>query len=146
MVNAMGLRKWMGLRKPKVKPPRPPMNALLWRRAEESAADFVDRHLQRAILFESREPLCQFVIDEAPKDGLLLEFGVFKGASINRFARLRREAGNQRKIWGFVPQSVTTPFPLGNMTTPVATIWGADPSPSTQGNHHRPLTEAITCL
>jgi Methyltransferase domain len=101
MVNAMGLRKWIGLRKPTVKPPRPPMNALLWRRAEESAADFVDRHLQRAILFESREPLCRFVIDEAPKDGLLLEFGVYKGASINRLARLLRGAGDQRKIWGF---------------------------------------------
>lgn len=80
---------------------RPALNQLLSRRAEETSAEFVEKHLRSALLFDAREPLQQFAIEEAPKDGLLLEFGVFKGRSINSFAHLLRNMGDSRCIWGF---------------------------------------------
>lgn len=85
----------------KKKSHKPALNALIWRRAEESSADFVDRYLSTAILFEQREPLLRFAIEEAPKDGLMLEFGVFEGRSINAFADLMKSSRDERCIWGF---------------------------------------------
>jgi hypothetical protein len=74
---------------------------MLWRRAEETSADFVEQHLGTAVLFDTREALQHFAIEEAPETGLILEFGVWKGRSINAFADIMAHRGDTRRIWGF---------------------------------------------
>ena len=50
---------------------------------------FEEKHLHNATGFKSRSALHRAMLDEiAIKDGLHLEFGVYKGDSINRFAGL----------------------------------------------------------
>jgi hypothetical protein len=55
-------------------------------RSVETAADFIATHLGRTLLFADREPLWSFAVNEVTVDGLHLEFGVFRGRSINHFA------------------------------------------------------------
>lgn len=100
----MGLRKALGLRKPKKAPEkagRPPVNVVLWQRAAESSADFVENHLRTAMLFDRRDALHKFAFDDLLSEGLLMEFGVFKGESINAFADDLADKGDSRKIYGF---------------------------------------------
>jgi Methyltransferase domain len=61
----------------------------------------VERYLDTAILFRQRDDLHRFAIQEAPPAGLLLEFGVFRGASINAFADHMEARGDSRPIYGF---------------------------------------------
>jgi len=68
----------------------------LWKRAVESSADFVERHMLYAEPFETREGLYRYVMDQAPAQGLVLEFGVHNGHSINALADL-----TDRTIHGF---------------------------------------------
>lgn len=56
-------------------------------RAVLSSADYIEKHLNNAMVFEDKRLLWKFAADAAQlKTGLLLEFGVFKGTSINFFA------------------------------------------------------------
>ena len=43
----------------------------------------------------------KFCLVEAPDDGLVFEFGVFKGKSVNQFAKLMQKRGDKRQIYGF---------------------------------------------
>ena len=52
-------------------------------------------------LFEDIGEMRDWVLAEAPTEGLLLEFGVYKGRSISRFAMRLRELGDHRPIIGF---------------------------------------------
>jgi Methyltransferase domain len=99
----MGLRTFLGLKRPvKGRPhPTPPVNAVLQQRASETSADFIAPYLGSAILFKQRDAIRTFALDEAPKDGLLLEFGVYRGESINSFAGELTGSGDRRKIYGF---------------------------------------------
>ncbi|MBP1843545.1 putative O-methyltransferase YrrM [Rhizobium petrolearium] len=98
----MGLRTFLGLKRVAIKKKdRPPVNAVLWQRAAERSADFIEPHLKTAMLFDDRTDLHRFVFDDLPKAGLLLEFGVFEGKSINFFAKEMRRRGDTRTIFGF---------------------------------------------
>ncbi|HTR87414.1 MAG TPA: class I SAM-dependent methyltransferase [Reyranella sp.] len=66
-------------------------------RAAQRAADYVEKHLDTALMFQAREGLWNFALSKAPRDGLHLEFGVMTGVSTNHFARARRNA----TIYGF---------------------------------------------
>lgn len=55
-------------------------------RAVEAAADFIEAHLHQTLLFSDREPMWSFAVNEIGLEGLNLEFGVFRGRSINHFA------------------------------------------------------------
>ena len=69
--------------------PQAPRNVfeIVWARAAESSADYVESNLAGALVFERRENLWDFALDKVARDGLFAEFGVFSGISINHFAR-----------------------------------------------------------
>jgi predicted O-methyltransferase YrrM len=49
--------------------------------ARREAADYVREHMAAATMYGNRWDLLEAAVDEAPRDGLFLEFGVAKGAS-----------------------------------------------------------------
>jgi hypothetical protein len=61
------------------------------------AATFEREHLMEAAYFKARHQLFAYALSKIPETGLLLEFGVYKGDSINRLAGLIP----QRKWYGF---------------------------------------------
>jgi Methyltransferase domain len=60
---------------------------VLERRAVHDSADFIAAAMPEALAFRSRETLWDYAIRNAERHGLWLEFGVFKGYSINYLAR-----------------------------------------------------------
>lgn len=62
--------------------------SVLRERAILQSADYVEQHLKTAMVFERTRLLWDYAAKAAQLDsGLLLEFGVFKGTSINFFAQ-----------------------------------------------------------
>src|SRR5262245_26421013 len=61
------------------------------------SAKYAESHMQTAMAFEDKETMWTYVLGLCEVDGLYSEFGVWKGNSINHFARLL----NGRKIYGF---------------------------------------------
>ncbi|CAN0492609.1 unnamed protein product, partial [Phaeothamnion confervicola] len=53
--------------------------------------DYIEAHLQGALLFPTREQVWDFALSKARADGLYGEFGVFTGLSINHMARSLRD-------------------------------------------------------
>lgn len=75
------------------------LHFVLWRRAVESSADYAERNLTKAVLFEMRQKLWTHSLRNISIDGLWLEFGVFSGESINFFAEHPKIKGGT--IYGF---------------------------------------------
>jgi predicted O-methyltransferase YrrM len=78
---------------------REPGNALraeLQRRATVAAADFVSAHMADALVCSNKFDHLTYALGRAPP-GLALEFGVFKGTTLNHLARLRPD----RHFYGF---------------------------------------------
>jgi hypothetical protein len=61
---------------------------LVWQRAMESSAAFVEPHMATALLLQKRRHILELAAERAPKDGMVLEFGVWKGRSINMLATM----------------------------------------------------------
>jgi len=55
----------------------------------------------RTLAFRDTAELRRHCLESAPKDGALFEFGVFRGNSINAFARQLIADGDSRLIFGF---------------------------------------------
>jgi Methyltransferase domain len=55
------------------------------------AAAFEREHLMDVPYFKGRHELFAYALSKIPQDGLLMEFGVYKGDSLNRLARLMPE-------------------------------------------------------
>jgi predicted O-methyltransferase YrrM len=66
-------------------------------RALEEAADYVQAHMSGAMIFESYRRYIPWIVSQAPKDGLILEFGVAGGHSIRHIAA----AAQPRLVHGF---------------------------------------------
>lgn len=64
--------------------------------AKREAVDYILTHMQDAMVREDRLALLDFALSRAPQDGLVLEFGVEKGASLRHLAGL-----TQRTVHGF---------------------------------------------
>ena len=60
---------------------------VLERRAVHESAEFIAAAMPQALALRSREALWDFAIRNAEQHGLWLEFGVFKGYSVNNLAR-----------------------------------------------------------
>lgn len=65
-------------------------------RAIEDSADYAEEHMQAALMFQNRVPLWDYAWSKITTTGLVLEFGVFKGASINHFAKK-----TSQRLYGF---------------------------------------------
>ena len=81
--------------------PQRPRNIheIVWDRAAETSADYVDAHLGSALVFETREKLWDHALSKVTLDGLVAEFGVWSGESINHFARELAPRG--QVLYGF---------------------------------------------
>jgi hypothetical protein len=66
-------------------------------RAAESSADYIEEHLDGAMLFDDRSKLWDFALARVQPEGLCCEFGVYKGESITYFGK----AMSGRSIYGF---------------------------------------------
>lgn len=69
--------------------------------ARRESAEYVRAHMVSAVMFQGRWPLLEAAVREAPASGLVLEFGVEKGASANFLARLLTEGGQGRRVDAF---------------------------------------------
>lgn len=74
---------------------------LLNERARQSSADFIERHLHTAMLFRNKSVLHNYSIKNIIPEGMILEFGVRSGTSINLFADLLKAQGDKRLLYGF---------------------------------------------
>lgn len=68
-------------------------------RAAITSSDFESEHLRNCAIYKSRRDLFGACLEESKRvaGGLNMEFGVYKGDSINMLAKLAPE----RKFWGF---------------------------------------------
>jgi hypothetical protein len=70
---------------------------LLRERAAASSADFVTAHMPNALSFYTAKEVLRHCLARLPDEGQILEFGVFKGGTIDYIARTRPD----REIHGF---------------------------------------------
>jgi predicted O-methyltransferase YrrM len=70
---------------------------LVYQRAHERAAKFIEDNASKALIFNRKPKLHEYVSRAIVGTGLAIECGVFKGASINRMAKLLPD----RTIYGF---------------------------------------------
>ncbi len=66
------------------------------RRIAQKTADYVEENMTTSIIFQRRERLWDYVFDKSELDGLIMEFGVSEGKSINYFSELINQP-----IYGF---------------------------------------------
>lgn len=66
-------------------------------RARKSSADYVETHMQDAVIFWSLREILEYCVDRAPENGLIMEFGVAGGKTTNTIAA----AAGDRKVYGF---------------------------------------------
>lgn len=71
---------------------------VLSERALMSAADYVESRMQYALKFSDRKHLLDFALSQIAFDGIVAEFGVFRGESINYLAE---QLDNMGRIYGF---------------------------------------------
>jgi len=69
---------------------------LLLRKAQKEAVAFVEEHMASALILNTGHDVLRLSLARAPEDGMILEFGVAGGASINVLAK-----GTTRHIHGF---------------------------------------------
>lgn len=70
---------------------------ILIERAKQQSADYVEQRMPSALCFNRREELWEYALQKVSVTGTFAEFGVWKGNSINWFARNRP----QEKWFGF---------------------------------------------
>lgn len=73
----------------------------VYERAAESSASFIEANMDDAVLFDYRTDYWAWLVTRLPKEGLLLEAGVFEGKSINFIADRLKARGDGRLIHGF---------------------------------------------
>jgi predicted O-methyltransferase YrrM len=72
------------------------------KRALQESADYAQQHMQTAIAFRDRRKLWDFALQKMRGPGIVAEFGVWNGQSINYIARnLRELRGGPVIVYGF---------------------------------------------
>jgi predicted O-methyltransferase YrrM len=67
--------------------------------AKREAVDYIIAHMGEAMVLPDRLALLRFALSRAPQDGLVMEFGVEKGASLRCLAEALGKVG--REVHGF---------------------------------------------
>ena len=75
-----------------------PLSTELNRRAVQSTADYVTKHLNSSLIFSDKKDLYQFAFAFSHIDGSYIELGVYKAESINLIANLASQNSSQKKI------------------------------------------------
>ena len=70
---------------------------LVQKRSYERSAEFIEAHVEKALLFGRKPNLHNYVASQISIEGLCMECGVFRGKSINRMATLLPD----RHFYGF---------------------------------------------
>ena len=78
-----------------------------------STALFAREHMSGAQPFRSRWAVIDYALAEAPKDGLCLEFGVFRGASLNYLAKRRAGPVHGFDTFTGLPEDWRSGYPRG---------------------------------
>ena len=73
----------------------------LERIARKESAEYMYNNLEQSILFDNAYAYWSYLISRIPQTGLLLEFGVYHGNSINHIAKQLLENKDDRTIYGF---------------------------------------------
>lgn len=81
--------------------PRNTLFERIWDEANEESFQFARQFKDRCLYFPNAKGLRDFALTRIVDDGLVLEFGVFRGASINYIAKHFQRRGDQRLIYGF---------------------------------------------
>jgi hypothetical protein len=68
----------------------------LQRRAVRSSADYAEKHMSDCVAFSDNEDFVRFAFSKRPAEGLIAEFGVFKGESIRWLG-----AWTDQPVYGF---------------------------------------------
>ncbi len=79
----------------------PTVTEIITERARRDSADFLETKLDSVVLLRSVSGIRDYAINNIGNEGLILEFGVFGGNSIRRFARALSARGDERTIFGF---------------------------------------------
>lgn len=67
----------------------------------QGCIELIRKHLSHAYLAPTDFAIREYCLKQIPLEGMLLEFGVFKGTSINHIAKTLSNSGDQRIIHGF---------------------------------------------
>jgi hypothetical protein len=70
-------------------------------RATKQSADYVEKKMSEAVLFLSHDELLQHSFARMRLNGCILEFGVYKGNTINKFAKLAKQSKKSTRLVGF---------------------------------------------
>lgn len=75
------------------------LHSLLWERATIESADYVEKHLSSAMVFNEPSGLWDYIIQYCDDSdaSMMMEFGVFEGNSLNYFASRMRKT----QFYGF---------------------------------------------
>lgn len=96
-LNWVGRKIYADNRGPRIKT----VHEILWNQAREEAALFAKDHIHNALLFKEADHIRDFALRDIPSPGMIIEFGVYRGHSINLFAERLSALGDQRQIHGF---------------------------------------------
>ena len=67
----------------------------------QECADLIHKHLANSYLAPGRYEIRQYCLNRMPAQGMILEFGVFIGRSINHIGKYLLETSDQRIVHGF---------------------------------------------
>ena len=81
----------------KYNPPSPSVQHILNLKSIDATADWIAKNAANSFYFKRRQDLFDYVLFQLVEKPLIMEFGVYKGNSINYFAKKRPDA----VIYGF---------------------------------------------
>lgn len=74
---------------------------IIWQNSRDDSARFIQDNLEHALVLMERKDIWSHCYNKAPKEGLVLEFGVYKARSTNFFADLMLADNDKRTLHGF---------------------------------------------
>lgn len=73
----------------------------VWERAKADSAEFVSNNISKALVFRTSPEIWTYAMSVIAPQGYLLEFGVYKGSSINYLSNILKQKNDKRVFYGF---------------------------------------------